>query len=281
MDNLCVVFGGKGFIGSEFVKQFPDVIVQERDDYIPATNRIFYLISTTHNYHVHTNPYLDIETNLNVLIKVLENARERFKDDFEFTFASSWFVYGKTECPAKETYYCNPTGFYSITKRAAEQLLMSYCDTFGMKYKIVRFANVLGVGDKNISRKKNAFQYMVQQVALGNDVDYLYDGKFYRDFIDVRDAVNVAKLVIEKGDQNSIYNVGNGVPYDINQWVHYANIKAGGKSKITLIPVPEFHKIVQIKDMWLDISKIRKLGYKQKYSMQDMIKELVEYYVHG
>ena len=280
MDSLCV-FGGKGFIGSEFVKQFPDVIVQERDGYIPATNRIFYLISTTHNYHVHTNPYLDIETNLNGLIKVLENARERFKDDFEFTFASSWFVYGKTECPAKEISYCNPTGFYSITKRAAEQLLMSYCDTFGMRYKIVRFANVLGIGDKNISRKKNAFQYMVQQVALGNDVDYLYDGKFYRDFIDVRDAVNAAKLVIEKGDQNSIYNAGNGMPYDINQWIHYANIKAGGKSKITLIPVPEFHKIVQVKDMWLDISKIRKLGYKQKYSMQDMMKELVEYYVHG
>ena len=280
MDSLCV-FGGKGFIGSEFVKQFPDVIVQERDGYIPATNRIFYLISTTHNYHVHTNPYLDIETNLNVMIKVLENARERFKDDFEFTFASSWFVYGKTECPAKETSYCNPTGFYSITKRAAEQLLMSYCDTFGMRYKIVRFANVLGVGDKNISRKKNAFQYMVQQVALGNDVDYLYDGKFYRDFIDVRDAVNAAKLVIEKGDQNSIYNIGNGVPYDINQWVHYANVKAGGKSKITLIPVPEFHKVVQVKDMWLDITKIRELGYKRKYSMQNMIKELVEYYVHG
>jgi len=280
MDNLCV-FGGKGFIGSEFVKQFPDVIVQERDGYIPATNRIFYLISTTHNYHVHTNSYLDIETNLNVLIKVLENAREIFKDDFEFTFASSWFVYGKTECPAKETSYCNPTGFYSITKRAAEQLLMSYCDTFGMKYKIVRFANVLGVGDKNISRKKNAFQYMVQQAALGNDVDYLYDGKFYRDFIDVRDAVNAAKLVIEKGDQNSIYNIGNGVPYDINQWVHYANMVAGGKSKITLIPVPEFHKVVQVKDMWLDITKIRELGYKRKYSMQNMIKELVEYYVHG
>jgi len=277
MKNLSV-FGGKGFVGSEFVRQNPDVYVQDRLNYESKTNLVLDFISTVHNYNVYKNPYLDIDTNLCDLIEMLEHLRTTFGKDTEFNFISSWFVYGPTDCPAREDSYCNPKGFYSITKRAAEQLLVSYCETFGMNYRILRLANVIGVGDKKISRKKNALQYMIQQVAIGNDVDYLYRGDFFRDYIDVRDCARAIKLVLEKGMMNEIYNVGNGEPVNINDTVFLANEFGGEKSRISLMEVPEFHKKVQVRDMWLDITKLKKLGYEPLYSLEKSVRDLVEYY---
>ena len=80
------------------------------------------------------------------------NLDPRIKD-FVFNFISSWFVYGDTKLPAKESYQCKPKGFYSITKSTAEQLLISFCNTFKKKYRILRICNVYGLNDKNVSKK--------------------------------------------------------------------------------------------------------------------------------
>ena len=279
MKNKVSVFGGKGFVGSEFVRQNnKDMHVHNRTDYVPVSNKILNFISTVDNYNIHKDPYLDINTNLNLLVRLLENARGVFGEDVEFNFISSWFVYGKTECPAREDSCCNPTGFYSITKRAAEQLLISYCETFKMNYRILRLCNVLGKGDKKISRKKNAFQYMVQQVALNKNIDYLYRGDFYRDFMDVRDVARAIKLIITEGSLNEVYNVGSGNPANINEMVFFAKDMANSSSEISLMEVPEFHKIVQVKDMWMDNSKLLSLGFEYKYTIKDTIEDLVGYY---
>ena len=105
------------------------------------------------NYNVFKDITLDVETNLKVLCEVLENCK---KEGIVFNFVSSWFVYGDVPLPAREEYYCKPTGFYSITKKAAEDLIISFCKTFGTEYRILRLCNVLGRGDGKVSAKKNA-----------------------------------------------------------------------------------------------------------------------------
>lgn len=280
MKNLSV-FGGFGFVGSEFIRQNLNVYVQKRSEYVPVNSNILNFISTVHNYNVWADPYLDIDTNLNVMIKILEYARKNFGKDTIFNQISSWFVYGKTDCPAKESSVCSPNGFYSITKYASELLLKSYCETFGMKYRILRLSNVIGVVDEKASRKKNALQHMIRQVSVGEDIDYLYQGDFYRDYIDVRDCSKAIRLVLDGGNLNEVYNIGNGVPVNINDTVYYANKVAGERSKISLMEVPEFHKTVQVKDMWLDTSKIKNLGYKPEYSVKDTVRGLVDYYSNG
>ena len=80
-----------------------------------------------------------METNLILLLRMLDNAHKKFGEDFCVNYVSTWFVYGLGEGnPVKEDTCCNPTGFYSITKLAAEQLLKSFCSTFGIKYRILR-----------------------------------------------------------------------------------------------------------------------------------------------
>ena len=129
------VLGGNGFVGGRYCEMTPDVIKNDRNDYEVKSKNVLYLISTVHNYNVFTDPYLDIDTNLTTLIKTLESCKGK---DVIFNFISSWFVYGDVGLPAKETDSCDPKGFYSITKRTAEQLLISYCETFDIKYRILQ-----------------------------------------------------------------------------------------------------------------------------------------------
>ena len=273
--NKINVFGGTGFIGSKFVDLYRDeVIVNDREDYESQSNNILYFISTVDNYNIWNNPQLDIETNLTLLIDVLEKCKKN--KDTVFNFISSWFVYGKTkDLPAHEDTYCNPTGLYSITKRAAEQLLSSYCETFGLNYRILRLCNVYGAQDKKASAKKNALQFLVSEVANHQDIN-LYDrGENVRDFMHVEDVCRAIRLAIKKLPLNQIINVGSGKPHKMIDLMEYVKKQTGSPSAFNFIEAPSFHQIVQIKNMYLDTSKLQKLGFSPRISIEEGLDQLI------
>lgn len=267
------IFGGNGFVGSAFVRKNPLCIVKQRNDHVVDKDKdILYLISTVTNYNVKTNPYIDIETNLILLMKILSQYQN---SDKIFNFISSWFVYGNTKMPATEESICDPTGFYSITKRCAEQLLISYCQTFNIKYRILRLANIAGHGDNKASAQKNALQYMINQLKQNLDINLYEGGNMYRDYIHVNDAVDAIDLILDKGEINSIYNVGNGIPLLMKDLIEYAKQLIGGTGRINYIDVPPFHKIVQVHSQWMKNDKLKSLGYEPKYDMKSIIEDMI------
>ena len=280
MENKISVFGGSGFIGSRFCDMHSDCIVKiDREDHKSQSSEILYFISTVDNYNIHNNLHIDIDTNLTVLMSVLENIN-RQDPNLVINFVSSWFVYGKnTIMPFHEDKSeCNPTGFYSITKRCAEQLLISFCETFDIKYRIFRLANVLGEGDKKISRKKNALQYLIKQ-AVNNDELPLYNGgSAIRDYIYVDDVCNAIKHCIDNAPVNEIINIGNGKPYVLIDIINKAMVECNSTSKITNMNPPHFHKVVQVEHSYLDVSKLASYGFKSKYSIDDIVTNLIKFY---
>lgn len=273
--ELINVFGGGGFVGKRFCELNSNVLVNDRNDYNIKTNNILYLISTVDNYNVHDDPFIDIDTNLNTLMKVLDSHRSENVNNLTFNFISSWFVYGNVDLPAREDSYCNPKGFYSITKRTAEQLLISYCETFGFNYRILRLSNVLGVQDKKVSKKKNALQYMINQLKNNEDIQLYDGGDSYRDYLHVDDVAEGIRLVLEKGELNTIYNIGSGVPSYIGDAIRYAKEQLNSTSNIGTIPPAQFHNIVQTKNMVLDVSKLKRLGFEPKYDIYGIVNTLI------
>jgi nucleoside-diphosphate-sugar epimerase len=271
---MISVYGGSGFIGGRFCELYSNIVLkQDREERKPKTQEILYFISTVDNYNVHTNITLDVETNLKVLCEVLDFCRDT---NNVFNFISSWFVYGETELPAKEEYYCQPTGFYSITKKAAEDLLISFCRTYGVKYRILRLCNVMGNGDGKISAKKNALSYMIDLLKKNEDV-YLYDdGTPIRDIMHVDDVCRAIDLVCREGKLNEIYNIGSGQPTPISGIIEMAKAYLGSTSNIKSKEAPEFHKIVQSKNFWMDTNKLNRLGFTQEISNDQIIRELCQ-----
>jgi len=279
------ILGGKGFVLGEYVKQHYDqaigniVSVNDRDNYSVYSADVLYGISTIHNFHVFHNPHLDIDTNLSTLIKVLENWRH-VQDTTghygTFSFLSSWLVYGgQNALPVPEAAPCNPEGFYSITKRCAEQLLMSYCRTWGLKYRIIRLSNVVGLGDTKVSAQKNGLQYMINKMAAGEDVEIYGTGDFYRDFTHVSDVAAAIELVMAKGNTNETYNIGNGLGWKFKDIIFYAREKLKTAGAVRFVEPKAFQKQVVVQTFYLDNSKLRALGYAPKYSGEKLYDSII------
>lgn len=277
--NIVNIFGGSGFIGNRFCELYPSTIKNDRDDYQPKTNNILYGISTIDNYNIHNNLFLDIDTNLTVLMKVLSNIDKTDKN-LVFNFISSWFVYGKNQnTPFEEDdLNCNPTGFYSITKRCAEQMIISFCETFDIKYRIFRLANVLGENDKKISKKKNALQYLIKEIVNSKDVELYYGGNVLRDYIYVDDVCHAIKHCMDHAPVNQIINIGSGKPYLFLNIIKKAIEYSGSSSKIIDISPTHFHNVVQVKDSYLDTTKLKNFGYECKYDIDYIVKALITHY---
>lgn len=281
MTDKISVFGGTGFIGSRFVQMYGDdsVIVSKGDNSSPTKN-ILYLISTVDNYNVHKDLKVDINTNLVKLMDVLGALNPENYKDYIFNFVSSWFVYGQNnEIPFKEdTSKCKPTGFYSITKLCAEQMLISFCQTFGIKYRIFRLSNVLGEGDLKISKQKNALQFLVSEIVKGNDVPLYYGGEVLRDYIYVDDVCDAMHFCIKNAPTDTVINIGSGIPYMFKDLIEKAIELANSNSKIIQIQPTNFHNIVQVRHSYLDVSKLKSYGFEPKYDIDHVLKKLVEHY---
>lgn len=275
-DATISVYGGNGFIGSKYLELFGGIKI-ERNIREPHTNNILYFISTVDNYNIFNDTQKDINTNLNVLIETLDKCRQIFDNNFTFNFISSWFVYGKTnDFPANEESLCNPTGFYSITKRTAEQMLICYCKTFGINYRILRLGNTYGNEDNKISQKKNALQFLIKQVVNNEPINLYNKGQNIRDFSHVDDICKGISLVIKNQKTiNDIYNIASGIPTKIIDVINYVLGKTHSNSLVNYIDPPHFHKIVQIENMYLNIDKLKLLGYKQNINIYDGINMLI------
>jgi nucleoside-diphosphate-sugar epimerase len=270
--NKLSVFGGTGFIGSHFVSLHEErVYVEERESDIPKCDEVIYFISTTDNYNVLSDLHVDVDTNLTKLLKVLDNCKER---NCTFNFVSSWFVYGEAPLPVPESSYCNPKGFYSITKRCAEQLLISFCETHHIRYRIFRLGNVYGARD-TYSAKKNALQYLINELKNNRDIELYEGGDVLRDFVNVEDVCRAIMYCVDYACDDQIINIGgNCEPTPMRKLMSEAKKYIHSSSKITSREPSEFHKIVQVRDMWLDSTKLADLGFKWNHHILSDIEEL-------
>jgi nucleoside-diphosphate-sugar epimerase len=266
MPDKISVYGGTGFVGSVFSRLYADdVIVIPREERQPQSNNIVYFLSTTSNYNVFEDLHLDINTNLNVLMEVLEYCKDT---DTIFNYISTGFVYGNDILDSKETDPCDPKGFYSITKRAAEQLLVSFCETFNVKYRIIRSASIYG-HDKTQSNTKNVLGHMVNLLKEDKPITLYDNGEYYRDYMHVEDVSRAIRTVMDKGEINSIYNIGAGSPELYREIILLAKQMLLSKSEIISVETPEFYRRVQAKNFTLNVNKLRLLGFQVSIPLQD------------
>lgn len=258
------VFGGTGFIGSNWFQLYNKIsFLEEKSSIYSKYNEILYLRSTTSNYSVFDDPSLDISTNLLLMSKMFQN----LTCNNTFNLVSSWFVYGKNNIFLNsENDTCNPKGFYSISKYAQEQFLESYCKSFSINYRILRLCNVIGK-DNRANAQKNATEFLIQKLKKNEDVN-IYKGDNYRNFLYVEDVCRAIKLVLEKGNKNEIYNIGNTESTKIIDIIDYCKKRLNSKSRINFIDIPKFHEQVQTKDFHMNTKKLYDLGFKPKFSLE-------------
>ena len=58
----------------------------------------------------------------------------------------------------------------------------------------------------------------------------------------------------------------------------YVREKVNSKTEFIHVKPTDFHNIVQVKNMYLDVSKLTNLGFKPKYSIEQGLDKIIEHY---
>ena len=152
-------------------------------------------------------------------------------------------------------------------------MLISFCETFGVKYRIIRISSIYGK-DKTQSNTKNVLGHMVN--LLKDDMEIsLYDGgEYYRDYMHVEDVSRAIKSVIEYGELNSIYNIGTGEPRLYKDVIFLAKKILNSNSNIVSVETPDFYKKVQYGNFTLNVDKLKLLGFQISIPLEDGLNDL-------
>lgn len=149
-----------------------------------------------------------------------------------FIYASSASVYGMGATkPSKETDELKPANSYAISKSLLEVVMAKYKpDSIGF-----RFFNVFGPKEQHKGHAASMVTQICKKVKNGENVNLFPDGEQRRDFIYVKDVID---LLIEAANYPvpGIYNCGFGQSKSFNEVFKMAkSIYPDSKSEINWI----------------------------------------------
>jgi len=257
-----------------------DLLRIEKTD-LEGIDIVYHLASTVDNYSVLTNPYLDVETNINGTIRLLEICKNLSRKP-KIIFLSTFFVYGneydKTKIPINENSKTDPLAIYPATKLCTESIIKLYSRLYDIPYLICRLTNVYSENEEFNNKKKGGLNYMIMQAIKGEMLSVYKGGNFRRDYIHVDDVVSALMFLEDENIKNDTFLVGFGEPVFFKDLVSYIYELTDKKSKMQEVEPPFFHSVVGINNFVADISKIKKLGWKPKINYKIGIKKVVDKY---
>lgn len=158
------------------------------------------------------------------------------KDNFcPIVFASSSAVYGNLNVGNDEKNKIDLLSPYALDKYYMEKLSGLYFKLFNVSSIGMRLYNVYGVGQKQDSKYAGIIPKLLTNFKK-NKKTVIYGGSQTRDFINVKDVVELSVILMKfatKNKVNEIYNIGTGKQISILNL--YKKIKDFTKKKNKLI----------------------------------------------
>ncbi len=152
------------------------------------------------------NPQIFIDSNITG-VRVLLDACKKYKVG-KFHQVSTDEVYGelkKGDSAFTEASAYRPTSPYSITKAAADLLVLSYHSMFGLNVTISRCSNNYGI----YQHPEKFIPKMISQILKGDNITVHGDGSNVRDWINVLDHCQGIHKIVKDGRAGCVYNLGS------------------------------------------------------------------------
>jgi nucleoside-diphosphate-sugar epimerase len=149
--------------------------------------------------------------NIQATQRLLEAAR-RAGTVRQFIHASTSSIYG-SNVTGPETTPPHPVSPYGITKLAAEQLVRTYHEQFGLPATILRYFSVYGPRQ----RPDMGYYIFIDQILHGRPITIWGDGNQLRGNTYVGDIVRATILAQRRFSPGAIYNIGGAEEISANQ----------------------------------------------------------------
>jgi len=317
--NYIVVTGGAGFIGSNVVKRLNELgedkifIVDNLDKSEKWKN----LVSLNFEDYIHKDLFLDeikkgsfdgsikaiihlgarsstTEQDVDFLMKnnyeyTKELAKWSIKNNVRFIYASSAATYGdgsKGFSDAHETIpQLKPLNAYGFSKQIF--------DLWALKNKILdkiaglKYFNVYGPGEYHKGDMRSMVLKAYEQIKRDGKIRLFKsykpeykDGEQLRDFIYVKDAVDMTLFFLETPELNGIFNIGTGQPRSWNDLARAVFSSLKMQLNIEYVDMPE-----EIKNKYqyftkAEMKKLKEAGYKKPVtSLEEAVKDYIMNYL--
>jgi len=230
---------------------------------------IVHLAAMTDVKKCQEKPAICFETNVLGTKNMLELAR---KADSKFIFSSTSHVYGiPSKLPVSEKDPLHPTSIYSASKACGERLCETYSRIYGMDVVVLRNFSTYGPNNPSYA----VIHRVIKQILKGNKIKI---GNLFpkRDFIYISDVISAFELVIKKDLKRfSTFNVGTGKNTSIEN-ICKKLIQISGK-KISIIK-RTMDLEYEVPNIFANISKINRLGWRPKVSLEDGLKTTFDWF---
>jgi len=300
-----LVTGGAGFIGSNIV----DALIEKKHKVVIVDNLAtgnmknvnkkakFYKVSVTDFKKIEAifkkekfdvvihhaaqldvrksvaDPSFDADVNIKGTINILESCkRTKVK---KIIFASSGgTIYG--ECSSKapdEKAFANPLSPYGVAKLSVEHYIKCYSALYGLKYTVLRYANVYGPRQDPFG-EAGVVAIFIGKMLNNQHVFIFGDGKQLRDYVYVKDVVDANLKALIKGD-NEIINIGTHKTFSVNQLAKELAQITNYKNK----PIYKPKRSGELLKSFLNITKAKKvLNWQPKTNITTGLKNTVEFF---
>lgn len=219
----------------------------------------------------------------------METCKFALDNNARFIYASSAATYGEGE----KGYFDNqgelealrPLNMYGYSKHMFDLWLKNnglIDEVVGLKFFNVYGPNEYHKGDmRSVVHKAFGQIQETGKVSLFKSyIDKYNDGEQMRDFVYVKDAVNMSLFFLENKSANGIFNIGTGNARTWNDLVNAIFSALGKESNIDYIDMPEHLKNKYQYYTKADNQKIIDAGFNQPVnSLEDAVTDYVKNYL--
>jgi ADP-L-glycero-D-manno-heptose 6-epimerase len=209
------------------------------------------------------------------------------KHHARFIYASSAATYGDGSRGYKDddesTRACKPLNLYGESKQRFDAWILDR----GWQSKVVglKFFNVFGPNEYHKADMRSVIAKAYERVVSEGKVSLFKsytpeyrDGDQMRDFIYVKDVVDVIMHFVDHPHTNGIYNVGTGEARSWNDLARAIFYAVGKQPAIEYIEMPPVLRDKYQNFTQADISKLRRAGYSKPFmSLETAVKDYVGY----
>jgi UDP-glucose 4-epimerase len=219
-----------------------------------------------------SHPRRDLEQNTIVTWNVLEAMRANGVKSIGFSSTGS--VYGEPNVhPTPEDGpFPVQTSLYGASKLASEGLLQAYAEGFGCQSYIFRFVSILGERYSH----GHVFDFYRQLLDNPKQLHILGNGKQRKSYLYVQDCVDAILTATAQPAKVAIYNLGTNEYCEVNDSAKWICARLGLQPEFTY-GGGERGWIGDSPFIFLDCSRIRKLGWEPKLRIQAAVEKTVDY----
>lgn len=249
-----------------FYEKVYEVIEQGKFDYI------VHLAAQTLVLPALKNPRKTFETNVLGTINILDASRV-IGTCKGIIVASSDKAYGESHTAYTENTPLNGKNVYDASKSSADLISQTYYKNFQLPVIITRCGNVYGQGDLNMGR---IIPDICNAIISKKVLKIRSNGKYTRDYVYVKDVVSAYIFLLKNFEKNvgQAFNMSSQESYSVLELVRLAQKTLKVKIPYKILNSARYEIVLQ----HLNDKKIRALGWKSRYTFEDTIREIVEWY---